>query len=166
MLSSKMDISAQRIKDKIHEKKDNARGAFTSWDNFVLWLQVPGQAVDEDGKKIPGPVWSNEDLLPTSPEKQNWSWYNYVVFYFSLSFGNWTLGSTMIGIGLNWWQSILTIFLSQVGFVILKKHGQLIGADARIVDLFNRHVLQLALCKCLSYRIPCCWPKRLWHVGM
>jgi hypothetical protein len=30
-----------------------------------------------------------------------------------LSFGNWTLGSTMVGIGLNWWQSILVIFASQ-----------------------------------------------------
>ena len=26
---------------------------------------------------------------------------------------NWTLGSTMIGIGLNWWQSILIVFFSQ-----------------------------------------------------
>ena len=32
----------------------------------------------------------------------------------ALSFGNWTLGSTMVGIGLNWWQAILTIFLSQL----------------------------------------------------
>ena len=27
---------------------------------------------------------------------------------------NWTLGSTMIGIGLNWWQSILVIFAGQM----------------------------------------------------
>lgn len=40
-------------------------------------------------------------------------WWNYVIFYWDLSFGNWTLGSVMVGIGLNWWQAILTIFLSQ-----------------------------------------------------
>ncbi|KAK4983220.1 hypothetical protein LTR66_008915 [Elasticomyces elasticus] len=34
--------------------------------------------------------------------------------YWGLSFGNWTLGSTMIGIGLNWWQAIIAIFLSQL----------------------------------------------------
>lgn len=27
---------------------------------------------------------------------------------------NWTLGSTMVGIGLNWWQSILVVFFSQL----------------------------------------------------
>jgi NCS1 family nucleobase:cation symporter-1 len=27
---------------------------------------------------------------------------------------NWTLGSVMIGIGLNWWQSIVVIFVSQM----------------------------------------------------
>jgi NCS1 family nucleobase:cation symporter-1 len=36
------------------------------------------------------------------------------IFYWTIGFGNWTLGSTMIGIGLNWWQAILTIFLSQL----------------------------------------------------
>ena len=39
--------------------------------------------------------------------------YNYVIFYFALSFGNWTLGSSLIGIGLNYWQAILAIFISQ-----------------------------------------------------
>lgn len=36
-----------------------------------------------------------------------------MTFYLGLSFGNWTLGSTMVGIGLNWWQSILVMFASQ-----------------------------------------------------
>ncbi|BCS00588.1 uncharacterized protein AKAW2_50929S [Aspergillus luchuensis] len=58
--------------------------------------------------------WSNEDLLPTPPEQCTWRWWNYVSFYWSISFTNWTLGSTMIGIGLNWWQSIIVIFVSQL----------------------------------------------------
>ncbi|KAJ5594948.1 uncharacterized protein N7459_001156 [Penicillium hispanicum] len=57
--------------------------------------------------------WINEDLLPTPPEKRTWRWWNYVTFYWSISFTNWTLGSTMIGIGLNWWQAIVVIFVSQ-----------------------------------------------------
>jgi NCS1 family nucleobase:cation symporter-1 len=36
-----------------------------------------------------------------------------VTFYMGLSFGNWTLGSTMVGLGLSWWESILVIFASQ-----------------------------------------------------
>ncbi|OJJ50427.1 hypothetical protein ASPZODRAFT_59349 [Penicilliopsis zonata CBS 506.65] len=57
--------------------------------------------------------WINQDLLPTPPEQQTWRWWNYVTFYWSISFTNWTLGSTMIGIGLNWWQAIIVIFVSQ-----------------------------------------------------
>ncbi|KAE8352500.1 permease for cytosine/purines, uracil, thiamine, allantoin-domain-containing protein [Aspergillus coremiiformis] len=57
--------------------------------------------------------WVNEDLLPTPLPKQTWRAWNYITFYWSLSFTNWTLGSTMIGGGLSWWQSIMVIFISQ-----------------------------------------------------
>ena len=55
-----------------------------------------------------------KDLLPTPIENRNWGYRNYFFLYFSWSMDNWTLGSTMVGIGLNWWQSILVIFGSQV----------------------------------------------------
>ena len=41
-------------------------------------------------------------------------WWNFVTFYLGLSIGNWTLGSTTVGIGLNWWESLLVIFASQL----------------------------------------------------
>jgi len=106
-----MAWSTEQIKAKAAEKKRNAQLAFTSWQNFKQWLQVPGTLLDEHGDRAHR--WSNEDLDPTPPAKRTWSWYNYVIFYFGLSFGNWQLGAVMIGIGLNWWQAILTIFLSQ-----------------------------------------------------
>ena len=108
-----MRISRGEIKAKADEKVYNAKHAFTSWQAFKEWVKVPDTALDQHGHQRAGPTWSNEDLDPTPPEKRNWRWWNYVVFYWALSFGNWTLGSTMVGIGLNWWQSILTIFLSQ-----------------------------------------------------
>ncbi|PYH44706.1 uncharacterized protein BP01DRAFT_357398 [Aspergillus saccharolyticus JOP 1030-1] len=40
--------------------------------------------------------WSNEDLLPTPPEQCTWRWWNYVSFYWSISFTNWTLGSVCL----------------------------------------------------------------------
>ncbi|KAF2719394.1 uracil permease-like protein [Polychaeton citri CBS 116435] len=96
------------------EKAANARHAFTSWPAFKEWVQVPDDSLDGDGEKTSGPTWSNEDLLPTPIEKRTWRWWNFAAFYVALGFGNWTLGSTMIGIGLNWWQAILTIFISQL----------------------------------------------------
>ncbi|KAK3675358.1 hypothetical protein LTR78_004868 [Recurvomyces mirabilis] len=95
------------------EKTSNLKHAFSSWDAFKDWIQVPDTALDQHGQRQEGRTWSNEDLDPTPPEKRTWRWWNYVIFYWGLSFGNWTLGATMVGIGLNWWQAILTIFLSQ-----------------------------------------------------
>ena len=112
-----MRFSKGDIRAKADEKIYNARRAFTSWQGFKDWVKVPdtaldqhGQVADTHGHRI---QWSNEDLDPTPPEKRTWRWWNFVIFYWGLSFGNWTLGSTMVGIGLSWWQAILTIFLSQ-----------------------------------------------------
>ena len=100
-------------KSTMAEKTTNMKHAFSSWQAFKDWIQVPDTALDQHGHKQEGRTWSNEDLDPTPPEKRTWRWWNYVIFYWGLSFGNWTLGATMVGIGLNWWQAILTIFLSQ-----------------------------------------------------
>ena len=105
--------SIGQTKALAQEKAYNARQAFKSWQGFKQWIQVSDTALDEHGNEKPGRTWSNEDLDPTPSEKRTWRWWNFVIFYWGLSFGNWTLGSTMVGIGLNWWQSILTIFLSQ-----------------------------------------------------
>jgi NCS1 family nucleobase:cation symporter-1 len=107
-----MGFRISSVQDKLREKKANAAGAFKSWDGFKQWIMVPETALDEHSKS--NITWSNVDLDPTPPERRTWKWWNYAVFYFTIGFGNWTLGSTMIGIGLNWWQSILTIFLSQL----------------------------------------------------
>ncbi|KAK3939995.1 allantoin permease [Diplogelasinospora grovesii] len=99
----------------IQTKVSNFRNAFTSWAAFKSYIEAPQTELDEHGNVIhrEGHRWSNEDLEPTPPEKRTWSWVNYVTFYWGLSFGNWTLGSTMIGIGLNWWEAIIVIFVSQ-----------------------------------------------------
>ncbi|KAK4546428.1 hypothetical protein LTR36_002105 [Oleoguttula mirabilis] len=108
-----MLFSGGEIKAKAGEKVYNAKRAFSSWQAFQDWVQVPDTALDQHGHRRSGPTWSNEDLDPTPYEKRTWRWWNYVIFYWGLSFGNWTLGATMVGIGLNWWQAILTIFISQ-----------------------------------------------------
>ncbi|KAI5274303.1 allantoin [Aureobasidium subglaciale] len=106
-------MTIQTVKASAMEKKKNAVNAFKSWDNFKQWVLVPDTALDRHSNGDTGATWSNEDLDPTPPERRTWRWYNYVLFYFALSFGNWTLGSSLIGIGLNYWQAILAIFISQ-----------------------------------------------------
>ena len=87
--------------------------ACSSWPDFLAFIRTHDTQLDSHGHPGHDSSWSNEDLDPTPPDKRTWRWWNYCTFYFSISFGNWTLGSTMIGIGLNWWQSIIVIFLSQ-----------------------------------------------------
>lgn len=106
-----MGFRTANVQAKLRLKKDNAANAFRSWEGFKQWIMVPQTALDEHSKSRI--TWSNVDLDPTPPERRNWAWWNYFIFYWTIGFGNWTLGSTMIGIGLNWWQAILTIFLSQ-----------------------------------------------------
>jgi NCS1 family nucleobase:cation symporter-1 len=104
-MKDEMHLSGDRLKATVQNKMQKARQTFSSWKSFQDRIQVGNTVLDEYGQKTTGPVWSNEDLDPTPPEKRTWRWWNFVVFYCGLSFGNWTLGATMIGIGLNWYES-------------------------------------------------------------
>lgn len=90
-------------------KATTFKNAFRSREGFMYAVKVHDTALDKHGHPGSKSTWSNEDLDPTPPHKRTWRWYNYVTFYLGLSFGNWMLGSTMVGIGLNWWQSILVV---------------------------------------------------------
>jgi NCS1 family nucleobase:cation symporter-1 len=106
----------EAFSDSVRGKARNFKHAVTSWDAFKAYIEAPVTELDEHGRTLlrDESRWSNEDLDPTPPAKRTWTWVNYVTFYWGLSFGNWTLGSTMVGIGLNWWESIIVIFVSQL----------------------------------------------------
>ncbi|ATZ58327.1 hypothetical protein BCIN_16g01430 [Botrytis cinerea B05.10] len=109
-MSPAMNVAA--LKAQSAEKVGAFKNAFTSRQNFMDYVTVQDTALDRHSGS--NKVWSNEDLDPTPPEKRTWRWWNFVTFYLGLSFGNWTLGSSMVGIGLNWWQAIIVIFVSQL----------------------------------------------------
>ncbi|KAF5871457.1 putative uracil permease protein [Botrytis fragariae] len=109
-MSPAMNVAT--LKAQSAEKVGAFKNAFTSRQNFMDYVTVQDTALDRHSGS--NKVWSNEDLDPTPPEKRTWRWWNFVTFYLGLSFGNWTLGSTMVGIGLNWWQAIIVIFVSQL----------------------------------------------------
>ncbi|KAM3081143.1 hypothetical protein ACMFMG_005098 [Clarireedia jacksonii] len=99
---------------RVAEKVEAVRNGFTSRRAFIDLVTVRETALDEHGHPNSSKSWSNEDLDPTPPEKRTWRWWNFVTFYLGIAMGNWTLGSTMVGIGLNWWQSIIVIAVSQI----------------------------------------------------
>ncbi|XXG94974.1 hypothetical protein Hte_001234 [Hypoxylon texense] len=107
--------SASSYSAKATQTRASLANAFSSWDNLKLSLQVKDTLAGEQTRYVDAdPLWVNEDLEPTPPEKRTWGTKTYVLFYFGLAFGNWNLGSTMIGIGLSWWQAIIVIFVSQL----------------------------------------------------
>ncbi len=55
----------------------------------------------------------NEDLAPIPEHKRSWGTWNYAALWISMSLciPTYMLASSLIQGGMNWWQSILTIFL-------------------------------------------------------
>lgn len=55
----------------------------------------------------------NEDLAIVPKEKRTWGTWNYAALWISMSLciPTYTMASSMINNGMNWWQAILTIFI-------------------------------------------------------
>lgn len=55
----------------------------------------------------------NEDLAPIPQEKRTWGTWNYAALWISMSLciPTYTMASSMINQGMNWWQAIMTIFI-------------------------------------------------------
>ncbi|KAH9848368.1 permease for cytosine/purines, uracil, thiamine, allantoin-domain-containing protein [Lenzites betulinus] len=81
------------------------RTAFNSKDEFMRYVHTEGNAQG-------GHSWSNEDLKPSPPHMVNWEWYNFCLFWFGMGFGNWSLGSTIVGAGLTWWQATIVVWIA------------------------------------------------------
>jgi len=61
----------------------------------------------------PDPRLWNEDLAPVPPEKRTWTWWNVAALWIGMAvcITTYTLASSLIQQGMNWWQATLTIFL-------------------------------------------------------
>ena len=58
----------------------------------------------------------NEDLAPVPQEKRTWTWWNVASLWIGMAvcITTYTLASSLILQGMNWWQATLTIFLGNV----------------------------------------------------
>ena len=66
------------------------------------------------------PLW-NPDLAPVPADKRTWKWWNFAALWISMAacIPTYMLASSLVdtsanGVGMNWWQAILTIFLANV----------------------------------------------------
>src|SRR6187549_2476082 len=66
-----------------------------------------------ENHNIPDSSLLNEDLAPIPQNKRTWGTWNYAALWISMSLciPTYMLASSLIEGGMNWWQSILTIFI-------------------------------------------------------
>jgi NCS1 family nucleobase:cation symporter-1 len=69
-----------------------------------------------DNLNIPASSLINDDLAPVPLSKRKWGTGNYAALWISMSLciPTYTMASSLISKGMNWWQAILTIFLGNV----------------------------------------------------
>ncbi|HMG81419.1 MAG TPA: NCS1 family nucleobase:cation symporter-1 [Ferruginibacter sp.] len=69
---------------------------------------------------IPNSSLYNEDLAPIPQEKRTWGTFNYAALWISMSLciPTYMLASSLIEGGMNWWESILTIFIGNTVVLI------------------------------------------------
>ena len=62
----------------------------------------------------------NKDLAPVPPSKRTWGTWNYAALWISMSLciPTYMLASSLIEGGMNWWQSVLTIFIGNTVVLI------------------------------------------------
>jgi hypothetical protein len=187
--------STRDFKSAARQKFTVFKDAFRSREGFKYFIETRDTALDQHGHPGSKVTWSNEDLDPTPPGKRTWRWWNFVTFYLGLSFGNWTLGSTMVGIGLNWVSTLSffhsrsvagearmgpadgdapcdEIFLTQSSFreeVMLTWILSTVAIHScdfcQSAHFIHCNVFQFQVCQCLSHRISCSCSKCFWNVG-
>jgi NCS1 family nucleobase:cation symporter-1 len=61
------------------------------------------------------PLW-NADLAPVAPEQRTWTTYNYAALWISMAHcvPTYMLASSLLAVGMNWWQALLTIGLGNL----------------------------------------------------
>src|SRR3981081_3981318 len=69
----------------------------------------------------------NEDLAPVPIARRNWTIYNYAALWISMAhcIPTYMLASSLIDLGMNWWQALMTILLGNIivlGPILLNSH--------------------------------------------
>src|SRR4051794_7762062 len=61
-------------------------------------------------------IYTNEDLRPVHAAERTWDTWNFAALWISMSLciPTYMLASSLIGGGMNWWQSIVTILLGNL----------------------------------------------------
>lgn len=88
-------------------------------------------------------AWVNPDIVPLPPSRRTWNSWSFVGFWLLTNFNiaQWTTASSLLGIGLNVWQAMVSIIVGEliVGFAVVA--NGLVGAEWHVgFPIYNRFV--------------------------
>ncbi|KAN0105611.1 NCS1 nucleoside transporter family [Russula decolorans] len=89
----------------------------------------------------PSSAWSNKDMDPVPPDMRTWTTFNYVAYWISdaANASMWAFASSMLAIGLSWWQALLAIAFGNVIMGIVMVLNGTTGARLHIAfPILNR----------------------------
>ncbi|PVI04111.1 hypothetical protein DM02DRAFT_586615 [Periconia macrospinosa] len=113
------------VREKLHDRRIATKQALSSGAAFINALEVDETA---NGRSEERSFWKNEDLDLTPPSQWTWGWYDFAAFWWSYGFsvGVWSVGSSMVSVGLNAWQSIICVFVSHLlGAIAISWHSRI-----------------------------------------
>ncbi|RDW63292.1 hypothetical protein BP6252_10837 [Coleophoma cylindrospora] len=118
--------ASAKARAKAQHVREGVREAVSSPQAFLKAIETK-KAATLRGQEDERSFWRNEDLDLSPPEDWTWTWRNYAMFWWSYGFssGVWTIGSSLISIGLNYWQAIICVFISHLlGAIGMAMHSR------------------------------------------
>ncbi|PSN67011.1 NCS1 nucleoside transporter family protein [Corynespora cassiicola Philippines] len=78
--------------------------------------------------------WINDDIRPLPPARRQWTAWTYIAFWLAwhVSLTNFTMGSSMVALGLSVWQVMLAIIIGRLIIAAVAVAVGFIGADWHI----------------------------------
>lgn len=154
-------------REKLHEKHVATKRMFSSRENFVRAMEVNETATGRDEERT---FWKNEDLDLTPPEQWTWGWYDFAAFWWSYGFsvGVWSVGSSMVAMGLNSWQCMRAPNFHPIHcslFHFADKHSNHLRLHLP-PSRCNSNSLALPNRRQMALRVPCRKPRHLGHVRL
>jgi len=114
----------------------DAKQALTSKRAFLSFVETKESRLGHLEHRNP---WTNSDLDISPPEDWTWTWRNYAAFWWSYGFstGVWTVGSSLIAVGLKSWQGKWDLILRSARVY----RGESTDLMIAIIVVFISHLL-------------------------
>ncbi|KAI0776926.1 NCS1 nucleoside transporter family [Trametes elegans] len=97
----------------------------------------------EDESEAEATPWINRDIVPLPPSRRTWGAWSFVGYWMLTGFNisGWTTASSLLGIGLNVWQAMVSVIIGQLIVAVAVVGNGFVGAEWHVgFPVYNRFV--------------------------